>query len=308
MANERFTLAESDSEIIEHRRISWAAVLAGMVIALVVQLVLSLLGVGVGAGTINPAEQQNPMEGLGTGAVIWLAITALAGLFAGGWVAGRLSGEANAADGSIHGLLTWGLTTIVAFYMVTTAVGNLIGGAVTMAGRVVASVSSGVGKVAPDIMESARARLGQMPGVDVGNIRQEMETLLRQTGKPELQPERLMSGQNEDIFMTLDRAFNSAGQAVNAADKQALVNILAARGVPQDQAQQSVDKWSSMYQQALNQYQALKQEARQAGEVAAAGLSRGALWTSFLLILSAAAAAFGGYLGIPRYGFEESGR
>ena len=50
------------------RRISWGAVFAG---ALVVQLALSLLGLGIGMGTVDSLKEANPLRGLGTGAIVW---------------------------------------------------------------------------------------------------------------------------------------------------------------------------------------------------------------------------------------------
>ncbi len=59
--------------------------------ALIVQLWLSLLGLGIGLGTIDPTEEANPLRGLGTGAIVWWAISMLLSLFADGYVAGRLA-------------------------------------------------------------------------------------------------------------------------------------------------------------------------------------------------------------------------
>ncbi len=39
------------------RRISWGAVFAGVIIVLIVQFLLSLLGVGIGASTIDPSQR-----------------------------------------------------------------------------------------------------------------------------------------------------------------------------------------------------------------------------------------------------------
>ena len=52
-------------------RLSWSAVFAGVFIALAVQLLLSLLGLSIGFGSINPVEEARPFSGLGTGALIW---------------------------------------------------------------------------------------------------------------------------------------------------------------------------------------------------------------------------------------------
>src|SRR5512144_2250123 len=75
------------------RRISWGAVFAGIVIVMVLQLLLSLLGIGIGLTTVDPASGQTPgARTLGTSAAIWWVVINLIAVFAGGWVAARLAG------------------------------------------------------------------------------------------------------------------------------------------------------------------------------------------------------------------------
>ena len=51
-----------DARTIMLNRVSWGAVLAGVVVALVTQLILNLLGIGIGAATLDPAAglAENP--------------------------------------------------------------------------------------------------------------------------------------------------------------------------------------------------------------------------------------------------------
>jgi hypothetical protein len=123
------------------KSISWGAVFAGALLALVVQLMLSVLGIGIGASTINPLTEQNPADGIGTGAAIWFVVSSLIALFAGGWVAGHLAGVSRSSDRALHGILTWGLTTLVTFYLLTTAIGGLIGGTANLLTRGMSAVN-----------------------------------------------------------------------------------------------------------------------------------------------------------------------
>lgn len=66
------------------KRISWSAIFGGVLIAIVTQLLLSLLGLGIGLGTIDPIEEKNPTAGLGIESAIWYIISSLAALFVGG--------------------------------------------------------------------------------------------------------------------------------------------------------------------------------------------------------------------------------
>lgn len=123
------------------KRVSWGAVFAGAVVALVVQLMLSVLGIGIGASTIDPLTEQNPAAGLGTGAGIWFVLTSLVALFVGGWVAGRMANAPLDTDRALHGVLTWGLTTLLTFYLLSTAIGGLIGGTANMLTRGMSAVN-----------------------------------------------------------------------------------------------------------------------------------------------------------------------
>jgi len=107
------------------RRVSWAAVLAGVVVALVVQLLLSLLGVGIGASTVDALQDQDPTGGLATRAGMWFMGTSLVAVFLGGWVAGRLAGIPRRIDSLLHGVLTWSVATLMLFFLLTSSVGNL---------------------------------------------------------------------------------------------------------------------------------------------------------------------------------------
>ncbi|MBC7945641.1 MAG: hypothetical protein H7X91_10355 [Burkholderiales bacterium] len=53
------------------KRISWAAVFAGVILAMVIQLLLSLLGTGIGMSTVDPLQGETPgASALGLGAGI----------------------------------------------------------------------------------------------------------------------------------------------------------------------------------------------------------------------------------------------
>jgi hypothetical protein len=95
------------------------SVFAGVLIAIVIQLALSLLGIGIGLSTVDPMTENNPVAGLGTGSAVWYALSSLIALFAGGWVAGRLAQTPRLFDGIIHGLLAWSLVTLLTFYFLT---------------------------------------------------------------------------------------------------------------------------------------------------------------------------------------------
>jgi hypothetical protein len=113
------------------RYVSWGAIIAGAVLAMATQLLLTLLGAGIGLVSLAATEAVTESEtatGFGIGAGIWWLITGLISLFIGGLAAGRLARVSQATDGVFHGLLVWALTTILSVYLLTTAASALIGG------------------------------------------------------------------------------------------------------------------------------------------------------------------------------------
>ena len=145
------------------KRVSWGAVIAGMVIAVVVQLVLSLLGAGVGLGAFDPLGYSSPdASTFGISAAIWWAISSVVALFVGGWVAGHLCGSLEKTDAVLHGLLTWGVGTIVTVYLITAMVSSVVRGGAAVIGKAASIATSGaVAGSAADLARSA------VPGGDV---------------------------------------------------------------------------------------------------------------------------------------------
>ena len=185
------------------KRISWGAVFAGVVVVLAAQLLLGTLGIGIGASTVSPTTQQYPVEGLGTGAAVWFGVSTLLALFAGGLVAGRLAGMPLRLDGMLHGLIVWGLSTLLTFYLLTTAVGGIIGGTASLlgkglsaAGQGAATATTAAGNAAgsnPGAVSQAEDKLGQLKDqaqAKVGQIQNQV-----QANAPEIDEKARQAGE-----------------------------------------------------------------------------------------------------------------
>jgi ABC-type multidrug transport system permease subunit len=119
-------------------RVSWGAVIAGVILSLIAYLVLSVLGAAIGASLISPMSQPNPTEGFGIGSGIWMLATTIVAVFIGSYFAGRCA----PVLGWLHGLLAWAVMVLFVAY----GMASIVGGAVSLAGRV-ASASATVGAV-----------------------------------------------------------------------------------------------------------------------------------------------------------------
>lgn len=104
-------------------RISWGAVFSGVVIAFAVQLILNLLGLGLGFATLDTVAGtgMSSYEFSWAGAM-WWTVAGLIASAAGGFAAGRLAGEPKFTTSAWHGLISWATSILVmAVLMASTA-------------------------------------------------------------------------------------------------------------------------------------------------------------------------------------------
>lgn len=309
----------NDSPFMEFiNRLSWTAIFAGAIIAIAIQLLLNLLGLAIGLGSINPLEESQPFKGLGTGALIWWVVSILISLFSGGWVAGWFSNQLNKTDLALHGILTWCLITILNLYIITSSVGKILGGVGSVINKGADITSQGVKAIAPQAGDMIKDRLN-IDESSIESLKKEAETLLKQTNKKELQPGNLESQSKEtsekvkntatsimenpqdaqaQLDKLLSKLFKSGDSPFEAADRDALANIIMNRtGKSKAESEQIVDNWIKTATEAKEKIKEVKeqteQKAKEVGEDVASGLSKFALFSFFGLLLGAISAAIG---------------
>ncbi|TXN54769.1 PhnA-like protein, partial [Methylobacterium sp. WL18] len=122
--------AQADSRAVLLNQVSWGAIFAGATTALVTQVILNLVGAGVGLSSFGPVAADNPAASTASiGAGVWFVASGIVASLIGGAIAGRLSGKPLAGTAGLHGLVSWAVTTLVVLYLLTSAVGGLVGGA-----------------------------------------------------------------------------------------------------------------------------------------------------------------------------------
>lgn len=111
-----------ETVVVERRALAvhWSAVFAGALVAAGLWLLLQMLGTGIGLASID-TDDLGALRRAGIGTNAWSIIACIASLFAGGYVAARLSATRDRISGGAHGLLTWALTAV--FGMAVTVVG-----------------------------------------------------------------------------------------------------------------------------------------------------------------------------------------
>lgn len=315
--------AAAGAEYAVINRIHWGAIFAGALLAVAVAFGLNLLGIGIGLSTINPTDPNDSFSGLGIGAIIWYVVSTLIALFAGGYVAGRLSGFPKKSTAGLHGLVTWALFTLLSLYLLNSAIGslfNVVGSTLSTAASATGSVVSAA--VPDDLGQQIRQQLNQS-NISLADIRREASELLEQTDKAALDPDNLARdaqqsvdaaertaadaaqspyAANREINNTLDRIAQRGEQVMNAADKDALINVLVARtDMDEAEARRTVDGWAQQYDQAM---QSVNQTLQQAGQTAkevggdvADTLATTAILGFVALLIGALAGFFGGAAG-----------
>jgi hypothetical protein len=126
-------------------RLSWGAVFAGLVVATALQIVLTILGTAVGLAAWDPGQSA---RGLGIGAGIWAILSILISLFLGGLATNRFAGLLRRQDGALHGVLLWGLSTILTLWLLVSGVSAVAGGAFRMVGGALGATTSAAAQAA----------------------------------------------------------------------------------------------------------------------------------------------------------------
>lgn len=267
-------------------RVSWAAIFGGTLIMLVTLMLLSLLGVGIGFGAINPMEESQPMQGIGTGALIWWIVSNVLAVLAGAYTAAKLTNVYYKLSGIFHGILAWGLYTLISFILMTTTVGGIISGV----GGAVSKSLSAVGMEVSDISSLADQ-------VDTDRINRLIQDALaedQELGSQDPQRQQF----NINLMAVVREVFIEDGKITTDVDRGEVEQSVARNStLTRRDAERAADVIIREYEQTKQQLQRLERNAEETAQEVAEALSTAAIWAFFALLLGLFTAAFGGYLG-----------
>jgi hypothetical protein len=261
-------------------RMSWGSVFAGVIIAVAVQLVLGILGAGIGLAMVDPVEGTTPgAAGFGIGAGVYWLITTVLALGVGGYTAARVAGVRERFDALAHGLTVWGVTLILTLYLLTSAVGGIIGGAFRTVGAVAGGAGSTVAAAAPAAASVA--------GVDRADVKDEASAYLSDAPNDPAQ----MTAEQAQKEIAKELPALARGGADGQQAESRIVDIVAAqRRIGRPEAQAQVTRAKRQFAETKNKAVATAKSVTDKAAGAAAG-------TSFVLVLAlligAAAAGFG---------------
>jgi len=281
-------------------RVSWSAIFAGVVLVVAIEMLLAVLGSGVGLGFVRPNTGTTPdASSFGTEAGLWWLVSTVVALIVGGYTAARLAAVPTRFDGMMHGLVIWGLAFLLTVYLVTSAVGGLLGGAFSVIGSTVSAAGSATGNG----ISAAIPRLERASGINPNLIQQQAEAILQ---APTSQDPASMS--RPDAVKAIGQSLPDlmAGGDKSSAAKQRITEIVAAQAhISPQEAQGRVDDAQKRLTGIENQ---TVQTARQTADASAATASHASFLAFAGLLVGAIAAAVGGAMASPRRALLAAGR
>jgi hypothetical protein len=270
-------------------RLSWGAIFGGAVTALGLWVLLYAFGLAVGLTSLDPANP-NSVRGASIFTGVWGLLAPLIALFVGGWVAGRGSSIVTRGNGATHGLVMWGLTTLLGAWMVVMVTSAIVGGAVSVGKAAVSAGGNAIGAAAGGSGSVVRSL-----GINADDALGPINDRLRAEGKPTITADQLQAA-TRDVAQTAVRD--------GRLDREAMVASIAQNtNLSRADAEQIADRIQLQYQSASTSVQNRLQEV--AGKAEAGALKAGdatgkAMWGVFgALLLGLIAAIAGGAAGAP---------
>lgn len=156
-ANSAYTVPQTiNAKVDYHDLVRWGPILAGIVITIATQLILSALGAAIGLSAGASGTRPGTV-GLGIG--IWAVISLLISLFVGAWIMASTCGPMNKRTALLNGAILWAATLAVSGWLLASGVSGTFGIA-----------ASGAGAVLDQVQEPGGLSLPENPGAVIPNI------------------------------------------------------------------------------------------------------------------------------------------
>jgi hypothetical protein len=175
--NSDVTAVTAGAPTRNHSAVSWAAILAGAIVALATTLIILALGAGLGFAAASPWPGTGPSAttfAVWTG--IWLIVSQWLSAALGGYITGRLRTRWTAVHShevffrdTAHGLVAWAVATAIVAAVALSATSSTLAATTNAAG--------GVGYVADTMLRTDRPAPG-----DAAAVRAEIGRLLMREG------------------------------------------------------------------------------------------------------------------------------
>ena len=326
------TLAGSSNPAI--KPVSWGAIFAGAAVGVALMILFTTFGVGIGASILDPQYDQNPGSGLGIGSGLYLIITQLIALGAGGYIAARLAGIPRPISCVLHGAAVWAIATIFLAWAAVAGAGAMFGAASTVLGSTASAVGSiGQAVVPNDLSLPNPSQLAN--SITIDSLPQDLQTKLRDQGITDANLKQAATASFRDVFskqeqqaaMTearqtlgdilknpgdvgpelsafFDRMVGGPNAIISDEDRQQAMGVMEQRlGITPADAEGIVQSVQDGVQSSIDDAKAAVEQARtkavEAAQAASDAVGTAALLLSLASLLGLAAACGGAWSGKP---------
>jgi hypothetical protein len=275
---------DEDARTILVNEINWGAVFAGAALGLSAQLILNMLGLALGLASFSLEDSNNPAaQTFSTTAAAWWAISGIIAAFAGGVAAGRLSGSPKQTTAGWHGLTSWAFTTLAVFYVISSTAGAIVGSATETA----TAAAGNMARTAGGAMQTAV----QVAAPAIANQADPFSTIEQNVRGAGQDPAAI----REAAVAAVRAAVSSDPAQAEQARNRAADALAKAQNIPVEQARAQVQQYEAQYRDAV---EATRRQVTAAAESTRETVAAGSFWAALSLMIGAAAAWFGGRLGV----------
>jgi hypothetical protein len=223
---------------------------------------------------------------LGISAGLWWILSSCLAIGVGGFGAAWFAGVEIRFDGVLHGLVTWGVATLLTFWLLSSAIGSVIGGGFSALGSVASATGNGISDAAKPLAQAA--------GVSPDMIQQQAQAYLQPTNPDPA----TMSPQDAQKAIATSLTTYAGGGPDAAAAKERVINIMAAQmKISHDDAVKKFDDAQAKLQQTRDN---AVQTARDAADASASAASKASFGAFIVVLLGGLAAAFGDSMAVQR--------
>lgn len=279
MANASYTPAEGTPPTVESAvsAVSWAAIIAGALVACAVSLILLAIGSGLGLASISPwAGRGASATTFTVMTAIWLVVVQWVASGVGGYLTGRLrtkwvgthTHEVFFRD-TAHGFVTWAAATLITAGLLASATTAALGTGIEVAGQGAARATQ---TAASSVADSVSAY--------------DVDTLFR-SNTPEANAS--MGEVRAEAARILTRSLTTGD--LSPGDRTYLAKVIAAHsGLSQEDAEKRLDE-------TVSQVKAAEVKAREAADAARKAGAMASFYTALSLLIGAFIASVAAALG-----------
>lgn len=278
-------------------RFSWGGIIAGLFTAIAINILLAEAWLGVGLMLVD--SQSHPGTVIVTSAIAW-TISACAALFAGSWIAARVSASFDRTIGVLHGVGVWATGAVAGLLFAMSAAGAIVGGSAHIVGKgLEAAGTAAAGGV---------SGAAQLVAPNIDGIRKELDEAMTKRAPDTAQTQAAtQTGADDNRLANRSRLSEllmghfSLDEKTKQTDAERgeLVSLIASEsGVSQANATKALEQWDRVWAASVNRWNMAKEQAKVAADQARKVTAQAACWSVIAMALSLMAAAAGGACGV----------